>query len=134
MVFVLGILLQGTGILFVLFLPSWIGLVYLMGRRTADEQYVDVTPKGVTVTSPVERVFVPAADIKKVNYSRIRKRLIIQSGLRRIKIRNVVQGMKTPTKIPFLRWLGTRAPSRSDKRKGIEALKDAIEDIAMKRL
>ena len=134
MVFVLSILLRGMGSLFVLFLPSWVGLVYLMGRRTADEHYVDVTPEGVIVTSPVERVFVPVSEIKRVRYSRLRNRLIIQAGRRRIKIRNVIEVRKTPTKVPLLRWLATPAPGRSDKRKAVEALKNAIEGIAMKRL
>jgi len=132
MVFVLGILIRGIGILFVLFLPTWVGLVYLMGRRTADEHYVDVTPEGVMVTSPVERLFVPVAEIKKVRYYRLRKRLKIQAGKRKIKIRNVIEGKKTPTKVRLLRWLGTPTPRRSDRLKAIKALKNAIEDIAIK--
>jgi len=132
MVFILGIILRGMGILFVLFLPSWVGLVYFMGRRTADEHYVDVTPEGVVVTSPVERVFVPSEDIKRVCYSRLRKRLQIQAGRRKIKIRNVVEDRKIPTKVPFWKWLATPAPRRSDRREAVKTLKDAIEAIVKK--
>ena len=117
-----------------LLLPTWLGLVYLMGRRTADEHYVDVTPEGIMVTSPVERLFVPATEIRKVRYSRLRKRLKIKAGRRKIRLRNVVEGKKTPTKIPFLRWLVTPAPRRSDRRKAIEALKNAIESITLKKI
>jgi len=132
-VFVLGIVLKGIGVLFALLLPSWIGLIYFMNRRTAGEQYVDVTPEGVSVTSPVEKIFVPAAEIQKVIYSRLRKRLIIQAGRRRIKIRSVVKERKIPTKAPFWKWIATPAPGRSDIREGIVALKDAVEGIAIKR-
>jgi multidrug efflux pump len=133
-VFVLGIFLKGIGILFALLLPSWVGLVYLMGRRSAGEQYVDVTPEGFIVTSPVEKIFVPAAEIRRVSYSRIRNQLVIQAGRRRITIRSVLEDRKTPTKAPFWRWLVTPAPGRSDIREGIVTLKNAIEDVAVKRL
>ena len=133
-VFAIGIFLQGIGILFVLLLPSWIGLIYFMDRRTADEQYVDVTPEGFLVTSPVEKIFVPAEEIRRVSYSRFRNRLIIQAGRRRIKIKGVVEERKTPSKPPLRKWFATPAPGRSDISEGIGALKSAIENIALKRI
>lgn len=80
----------------------------------------------------MKKSFVPASEIKRLRYSRLRNRLIIQAGRRRIKIRNVIEVRKTPTKVPLLKWLATPAPGRSDKRKAVEALKNAIEGIATK--
>ena len=116
-----------------LLLPGCIGLVYLMGRRTANNQYVDVTPDGVTITSPAERLFVPGEEITKVRYSRLTRRLIIKAGRRRIKIRGVVQAKKTPQKVPFWRWIAARAPARSDLRNGVDALKKAVDDIILQK-
>jgi len=126
-VFVLGIILRGLGILFVLLLPGWMVIVFLMGRRSADSQYVDITPEGVTVTSPVEKLFVPSEKISRVSYSRLMRRVTIWSGRRRIKIKGVVEAQKTPEKIPFRKWLAAPAPARSKKRAGITALKQAVE-------
>lgn len=133
LVFVLGLSLRGIGILLVLLLPGCIGLVYLMGRRTADSQYVDITPEGITITSPAERLFVPGEEITKVRYSGLLRRLIIKAGRRRIKIRGVVQAEKTPQKVPFWRWLAAPAPARSDLRNGVGALNKAIDDIILQK-
>jgi len=133
LVFVLSMSLRGIGILVVLLLPGCIGLVYLMGRRTTDNQYVDVTPDGVTITSPAERLFVPREEITKVRYSRLTRRLIIRAGRRRIKIKSVVQAKKNPAKVPFWRWLAAPAPARSDLRNGVGALKKAVDDIILQK-
>ena len=116
-----------------LLLPGCIGLVYLMGRRTTDNQYVDVTPDGVTITSPAERLFVPREEITKVSFSRLTRRLIIRVGRRRIKIKSVVQAKKDPAKVPFWRWLAAPAPARSDLRNGVGALKKAVDDIILQK-
>jgi multidrug efflux pump len=130
-VFVLSLFLRGIGVLLVLLLPGWIGLVVLMGRRTADSLYVDVNPDGVTITSPAERLFVPGEEITKVGYSRLTRRLTIRAGRRRIKVRGVVKTTKDPTKVSFWRWLSAPAPTRSDLRNGMDSLETAVEHFVL---
>ncbi|MFC1535137.1 hypothetical protein ACFL7M_17430 [Thermodesulfobacteriota bacterium] len=113
-------------------IPGWVGLFFLMGRRTMDEQYVDVTPEGITITSPAERLFVPVEEIVKIRYSRLRRRLMIHAGRRRIKIRGVMEARKTPKKEPLWRWLASPTPHRLKLRTGITSLRNAIEELIAK--
>ena len=129
LVFVISLSLGGIGILFVLLLPLWVGLVYLMGRRTTDAQYVDVTPEGVTITSPSERLFLPAEEIDRVRYTWPMHRLMIKAGRRRIKLRGVLEARKAPIKVPFRKWLADPPPARGEIRAGMAHLKQAIEGL-----
>jgi multidrug efflux pump len=131
-VFILTRLLTGMGVLFILLLPLWVGLVFLMGRRTTDAQYVDVTPEGLTITSPSERLFLPAAEIDRTRYTWPLHRLKIKAGRRRIKIKGVIEARRTPTKMPLKAWLASRAPSRAEIRAGTISLKQAIEGLIKK--
>lgn len=129
MVFGLKLLLSGLGILFILFTPMWVGLIALMARRTTDEQYVDVTQEGVAITTPSERLFIPAAEFTHVHYTWLFHRLLIKAGRQKIILGRLIETRKTPTKVPLRTWLANPAPSRSDIRAGKIWLKQAIEDI-----
>lgn len=131
-VFVIGIVLRVMGALLILLLPLWIGLTILMGRRSAGGRYIDVNEEGITITSPVESLFIPAEEIRKARYSRLFRRLTIWAGRRRVSIRGVFQVHKIPAKEPFLKWLFSPAPSRKELRTGIECLKVNIEDLIPK--
>jgi hypothetical protein len=128
-VFYLGMAIRVLGFLLVFLIPTWGGLLFLMGRRTADAQFVDVTSEGITVTSPVERLFLPVSALTELRYSRVLRRLTIRAGRRRIRIRGVIALSKTPSKVPLRVWLGMRAPSRAELREGMASLKEAIEGI-----
>lgn len=129
LVFILNNFLKGLGILFVLLLPGIAGLIFIMGRRSADELYVDVQQEGITITSPVERLFIHAGEISRITFSRITGRLEIWSGLRRIGVKGLIEIKKEPGKMPLMKWLAKPAPTRSDRRKGIHALKKAVEEL-----
>ena len=128
-VFGLTLLLRGIAVLFILFIPMEIGLIFLMGRRTTDEQYVDVTQEGVTIALPTERLFLPASEINRVRNTWLLRRLLIKAGRRKIKLGKAIEARKTPTKVPLWTWLASPAPSRSDIRSGKVSLKQAIEGI-----
>jgi hypothetical protein len=130
-VFVISIALRVIGTLLILLLPLWIGLTLLMGRRSTSGRYVDVRPEGITITSPIESLFIPVEEIGKVRYSGLTRRLTIWAGRRRIRIRGVIQAQKVPTKEPILKWLGSPAPSRKELHAGITNLKDAVEGVMM---
>jgi hypothetical protein len=106
-----------------------IGLIVLMGRRTTDEQYVDVSQKGITITSPTERLFLPASEINRVRNTWLLRRLLIKARRRKIKLGKAIEIRKTPTKVPLWTWLANPPPSRSDIRTGKISLKQAIEGI-----
>ena len=110
-----------------------------MERRSDDVRYMDVTSEGVTITSPIKRLFIPASEIDSVDYSRIRRSLSIGAGKRRIRIRNVViEAQKTPSKVSLVKWLSADAPSRGEiktvrkmevsilKESPIKALQEAV--------
>ncbi|MCG6911244.1 MAG: efflux RND transporter permease subunit [Deltaproteobacteria bacterium] len=128
-VFFLILGLKAAGVVVVVMLPTWIGFFFLMGRRTTEEHYVDVTPEGLTLTSPVESLFLSAESIERVSYSRVTGRLTIRAGRRRVKLHGVLPARRKPQKVPLKKWLAHRPPSRGELRKGIRDLKTAIEAV-----
>ncbi|MFC1863877.1 efflux RND transporter permease subunit, partial [Thermodesulfobacteriota bacterium] len=131
-VFITSITLRVVGALAVLLLPLWVGLVALMGRRSSDGRYVDVSPEGITITSSIESLFIPVEDMKKIRYSRLTRRLTIWAGPRRVRIKGVIRDYKTPSKEPFLKWLASPSPARKDLRKGITDLKTSVDGLKTK--
>ena len=128
--FYIGLGIQAAGVLFLLLMPTWIGLAYLLGLRSTEERYVDVAPGGLTVVMPVEKILLPYTGIKKVSYSRLLNRITLKVGTRKIRIRRLIQIQKTQGKIPLKTWLATSAPSRADIRKSMLHLKNAIENLS----
>jgi len=128
-VFYLGLLLEGGAVLFLLMSPTWLGLLYLMNLRSAEGYYVEITPEGMMVTSPLEKFFLPAADINKVSYSRLTGALNIRAGWRIIRVRRVIEDKHAPAKQPLRTWLAGPGPSRSKVREGAAALKEAVEGL-----
>lgn len=128
-VFGIGIAFRVIGVLLLLFIPTWIGLISFMGRRTTDSQYVDITPDGIVVTSPAEKLFIPAGKITGMSYSRVLKRLTIKTGRRKVRIKKVVEGYRKPEKIGLGKWLAGKAPARSEVKTSMLALKGEVEGI-----
>jgi hypothetical protein len=104
-----------------------------MGRRTAETQYVAVTSEGITITSPVERLFLPVEEIERVKYGRFRRRMVIRTQRRRVKIRGVVEAAKIPAKVALGSWIASPAPKRAVLRAGMNGLKEAIEEMMSER-
>jgi preprotein translocase subunit SecF len=128
-VFGLGIGLRVIGVLLALLLPTWAGLLFLMSRRSAEERYVDVTPAGLNITTPVEKLFIPAAAITSLSYCRLINRLTITTGRRKVKISRVVEARKTPLKTPLWTWLVRKPPRRAELGEGMAALREGITGL-----
>jgi hypothetical protein len=112
--------------------PFWVGIVWLMGRRSEDGRYVDVTHKGIIITSPTERLSLPASEIDRVDYSRIRQRLSIRAGKRSVRIKGVIEAQKTPSKVSLVKWLSAKAPLRREISNSMLRLKESIEELVAK--
>lgn len=132
LVFYLALGGQAAGVLFLLLFPLWVGLAYLMGLRSTEERYVDVTPEKLTLIMNIEKIIVNFSDITKVSYSSLLKQITLKVGARKIRIRKVVQTQKTPGKIPLKTWLAAPATSRADIRKSMLDLRHTIESLSTK--
>lgn len=129
LVFWLYLGLKALGAAFALLTPTWIGLFYLRGLLSAESRYVDVTPEGVTVFQPGEKLFLPRQEISRVKYSRLLERITVCLGRRKVRIRKALEQGK-PAGRPSLRsWLGAGAPSRKEVRQGMLTLQGALEDL-----
>jgi multidrug efflux pump subunit AcrB len=131
-VFGLDMLIRGIGMLALFLLPSWVGLVYIMSKRSREGYFVDITPKGVSVGSPVDRVFLKKEEITKIEVSRFFPAIpsiAIHCGSRRIILRKLVQGNGVPQKKPLAAWIQSDAPTRSDIQKSMFGLKQSLEDL-----
>jgi hypothetical protein len=93
---------------------------------------VDVTPEGIILILPAEKVVLPATQINKVSFSRMLNRITIKVDRRKIRIRNVIKMKKTPAKIPLKTWLATPAPSRGDIQKGMSTLLKTLEGFLIR--
>jgi len=123
------LILEAGGLLLALLTPTWLGLLYLAWLRSTEGYYIEVTPEGMTVSSPLEKLFVPRDQIRKVRYSSITGRLIVKAGPRRLRIRDVVEEHRTPGKVPLLTWLNSPRPSRRQVRDGLKNLQQALKGI-----
>jgi multidrug efflux pump subunit AcrB len=109
--------------------PSLLGLMYLMNRRSREGYFVDVTPAGLTLTSPTERISYAAGELSRLRYDRFRNRITFWIGRRKVRIRNVVETKKFAAKTPLLSWLFTPAPARSRIRTATKELFEALSRL-----
>ena len=131
-VFCIAIMLKATGILALLLIPTWAGLIFFMAKRSREGYFVDVTPAGVSVGSPVDRFFLKKEAISKIALSRLFPlvpTLHIHSGRRRIIIRKLVADNRIPGKKPLFAWLATKAPTRAEIQQGMTDLKKSIDTL-----
>ncbi len=131
-VFGLEMLLKTFGLLLVLLIPTWAGLVYVMAKRSREGYFVDITPEGVSIGSPVDRFFIKREDITRIKPSRFFPAIpsiTIYCGRRRVTIRKLVPAKANPEKKPLLAWLRNHAPHRSEVRQGMLELKRTLDSM-----
>jgi hypothetical protein len=134
-VFGLEVLIKTIVLLLVLLIPTWAGLVYVMAKRSREGYFVDITPDGVTVGSPVDRFSIKREEITKIKPARFFPAIpsiSIYCGRRRITIRKLIPVKANPEKKPLKAWLQNNAPHRSEVRKGMLNLKHALEAMVAK--
>jgi multidrug efflux pump len=131
-VFGLEMMLKGIGIILVLLLPTWIGLIYLMAKRSREGYFVDVVPEGVAIGMPADRYFLAKGDITRIETARFFPSIPtirIHSGRQRIIVRKLVKACETPEKKPLWAWLAAKAPDRAAIRQDMLDLKDALDKL-----
>jgi len=131
-VYGLEIILKALGILALLLMPTWVGLIYLMAKRSREGYYVDITPEGISIGSPVDRFFLRKEEIVRIEPSRFFPKMptiSIYSGQRKIILRKLLQSDGRPEKKPLGAWLTAEAPSREDIQEAMLSLKDSLEAL-----
>lgn len=134
-VFGLEVLIKTILLLLVLLIPTWAGLVYVMAKRSREGYFVDITPDGVTVGSPVDRFSIKREEITKIKPARFFPAIpsiSIYCGRRRVTIRKLIPVKANPEKKPLKAWLQNNAPHRSKVREGMLNLKHALEAMVAK--
>jgi multidrug efflux pump len=131
-VFGLEMMLKGIGIILVLLLPTWIGLIYLMAKRSREGYFVDVVPEGVAIGMPADRYFLAKGDITHIETARFFPfipTIRIHSGRQRIIVRKLVKAGGMPEKKPLWAWLAAKAPDRAAIRQDMLDLKDVLDKL-----
>jgi multidrug efflux pump subunit AcrB len=196
-VFYFSMALEAGGLLLAFLIPTWLGLLYLMWLRSSEGYYIEVHSEGLTMTSALEKLSVPADQIsfrkglwtfiwiliplvlilltqaavlaggvRKITpwliteyqahgiYLALRPKtiglfiallaptwlgilyfmwfkstLFVKAGPRLLKIRNIIEGRRTPAKVPLLTWLGSPRPNRGQLREGRNSLRLALEEL-----
>ena len=127
MVFGLTILFQLIAALAVIMIPTWLGLLFLMWRRSQESYYIDVTKDGVTVTTAGDKLFCPADEFKYRYGAGV---LTFDAGLRSVSVQRVIENRHAPHIVPLRTWLSRPAPSRAEVREGLTALRQALDELA----
>jgi hypothetical protein len=131
-VFCLELFLKAVGLSALLLLPTWAGLIYVMTKRSREGYFVDITPEGVAVGSPVDRFFIKKNEITTVKTARFFPTIpviSIYSGRRRVILRKLVKIKGLPEKKRLWSWLGAKAPTRSEVKKGMVSLKQTLDTL-----
>ncbi len=132
LVFSMKLSLKTVGLLVLLLLPTWAGLVYVMAKRSREGYFVDITPDGVTIGNPTDRFFIERELIGKIQASRffpIIPTLSLYSGRRRIILRKLVRNQTKPEKKALWSWLGAKAPTRIEVAESMQSLKQSLEAL-----
>ncbi len=133
-VFGLEMLLKAIGLFIVLLLPTWVGLVYVMAKRSREGYFLDITPEGVSIGTPADRYFIEKKDITHIKTARFFPAIptiSIHSGRKRIIVRKLIRIDGTPEKKPLKAWLLAKAPKRRAIRQSMVDLKRDLEALIL---
>ena len=115
-----------------LLIPTWVGLVFFMAKRSREGYCVDVRPEGVFVGTPVDRYFLAKEDITRIKPARLFPMIpsiCIYAGRRKIILRRLIASDAVPTQKRLGDWFKGPAPSRDAIRSGMLALKQSLEQL-----
>ena len=132
-VFYIGAGLEVLGVLALLLVPTWAGLIFFMAKRSREGYCVDITPEGVSVGTPVDRFFLAKEDItgiKTAPFFPFIPFITLHAGRRKIILRRLIATDTVPEQKGLGVWLRGRAPSRDEIRRSMQALKHALERLA----
>jgi len=131
-VFYIGITIEAGVVLLLLLAPTWIGLVFFMAKRSREGYFVDITPKGFLVGTPVDRFFIKKEAITRIKTAPLFPAipsLCIYSGRRRIVLRKLITASRVPEQRSLWTWLRGKAPDRSEIQNSMLELKQSLESL-----
>ncbi|HEU20426.1 MAG TPA: efflux RND transporter permease subunit [Deltaproteobacteria bacterium] len=128
-VFFLNLLVQYGGLALALSIPTLLGLLYLMYIRSHEGYYIEVSTQGFTMTSAIEKLFIPANELSAVRLSPLTRSLIVTAGPRRLRITTVVEDEHVPDTISLHDWLMSPPPTRRRISHDKQSLHDALRRI-----
>jgi hypothetical protein len=131
-VFFIALGLEAVGVLLLLLIPTWIGLVFFMAKRSREGYCVDITPQGVSVGTPVDRYFIEKEAITRIKTAPFFPRipsLCIYAGRRRVVLRKLVSTQRLPEQKKLWAWFRAPTPDRFEIRKGMMDLEVALRNL-----
>jgi len=131
-VFYIGAGLEAMGVLVLLLIPTWVGLIFFMAKRSREGYCVDIRPEGVFVGTPVDRYFLAKDEITRIKPARLFPlvpSICIYAGRRKIILRKLIPSETVPEQKQLRDWLRGKAPSRSEISNGMRSLKQALESL-----
>jgi len=131
-VFFIAIGLEVAGILFLLLTPTWIGCIFFMAKRSREGYFVDITPAGVSVETPVDRFFIEKEAITRIKtapFFPLMPSICIYAGHRRIVLRKLIPSDRIPEQKRLWHWIRGNAPGRAEIRHGMQVLKQTLENL-----
>ena len=131
-VFFIGTTLEAMGILALLLIPTWAGFIFFMAKRSREGYWVDITPEGVSIGTPVDRFFIKKEAITKVKTTPLFPfipSLSIYSGRRKIVLRKLIPSDRVPEQKRLWSWICGDAPGSATIRNGMLVLKKSLEDL-----
>lgn len=131
-VFYIALLLEVLGVLALLLIPTWIGLILFMAKRSREGFCVDITPDGVSVGTPADRFFLKKESITKIKtapFFPLIPSVCVYAGRRRIVLRRLIATKRVPEQKRLWSWIRGDAPERDLIRNGMLTLKQALEGL-----
>jgi multidrug efflux pump subunit AcrB len=128
-VFLLNLIVHYSGLALALSVPTLLGVVYLMYLRSAEGYYIEFVSEGLTLSTAAEKTFIPAGDIKSVQWSPLIRSLRVAAGPRRFRIKDVIEDHQDRGKGSLRDWLASPVPPRERIKKDMQSLYDALQRI-----
>jgi hypothetical protein len=131
-VFFIALGLEVAGVLFLLLTPTWIGCIFFMAKRSREGYFVDITPAGVSVETPVDRFFIEKEAITRIKTAPLFPMvpsICIYAGRRRIVLRKLIPSERIPEQKRLWHWIRGNAPGRTEIRHGMQVLKQTLENL-----
>jgi len=131
-VFFIALGLEIFGVVFLLLIPTWIGCIFFMAKRSREGYFVDITPTGVSVETPVDRFFIEKEAITRIKtapFFPVVPSICIYAGHRRIVLRKLIPSERIPEQKRLWTWIRGNAPGRTEIRHGMQVLKQTLEKL-----
>lgn len=125
--------LEIGGLFFLLFIPSWLGLIYLRWLKHLEGYCVEVRKDRLIVSTPLERATILAGNIRRVRYNRLTNNLVIETINQKIRVRDVSLQKEAAEPASLFSWIFSAKVKRSTLKESREALSFDLEKMLVSR-